>query len=61
MKEIVEITRMLSEMSTDTYQRCKYTMLAVSRGELGSTEDFAQKLFSLTDRHRPLQIGMKEG
>ena len=61
MKQIVEMTRMLSEMSTETYQRCKYTMLVVSRGKPGSTEDFVQKLFSLTDSRRPLQIGMKEG
>lgn len=57
MKEIIEMARMLLEMDTDTYLRCKYAMLVVSRGEPGPMEDFARKLFSLTDSRRPLQIG----
>lgn len=59
MKEIVEMLLMLHEMGTDTYLQCKYAMQAVSRGN--STEKFVDKLFIVTDRHRPALIGMKEG
>ena len=52
MKEIIE-------MSTDTYLKSKYTLLADSRGQQ-NVEEFTRRMFSLTDRHRPLQIGMKE-
>lgn len=59
MKEILEMLHMLHEMGTDTYLQCKYIMQAVSRG--GSTEKFVDKLFTVSDRHRPALIGMREG
>lgn len=60
MKEIIEMVQILSEMGTDTYLQCKYTMQAVSRNQK-RTEDFIEKLFSVADSRRPLQIGMKGG
>lgn len=57
MKEIIEILRILHEMSTDTYLQCKYTMQAASKES--STKRFVNKLFIVADRHRPALIGMK--
>lgn len=59
MKEVIEMIQVLLEMHTDTYLRCKYTLLAVSRKQQ-CAEDFVIKLFSLTDSRRPLLIEMKE-
>lgn len=59
MREIIEMVQILQGMGTDTYLQCKYTFLAGSR-ERQWVEDFTRKLFSVTDSHRPLQIGMKE-
>lgn len=59
MKEILEMLQMLHEMNTDTYLQCKYAMQAVSRSN--STEKFVDKLFIVSDRHRPALIGMKKG
>lgn len=60
MKEIIEMVQILSEMGTDTYLKCKYTMQAVSRDQK-RVEDLIDKLFHITDSRRPLQIGMKKG
>lgn len=57
MTELVEMTQILSNMSTDTYMRCKYALL-LSSSEHQETNAFFKKLFSLTDRHRPLGIGI---
>lgn len=59
MKEIIEMLQILHEMGTDTYLQCKYAMQTVSRGN--STEKFVEKLFIVTDKHRPVLIGMKGG
>lgn len=59
MEEIKMMIQILSEMSTDSYLQCKYVLMAVSR-ERPRVEDFTKKLFNLTDRRRPLQIGIKE-
>lgn len=60
MTEIMEMVQILQRMSTDTYQECKYTLLAGSR-KRPRVDDFTRKLFALTDSRRPLQIGTKEG
>ena len=60
MIEIIEMVQILQRMDTDTYQECKYTMLAGNR-ERPLVENFTRMLFSLTDSRRPLQIGMKGG
>lgn len=60
MKEIIEMVQILSEMGTDTYLQCKYTMQAVSRDQK-RVEDLIDGLFRITDSRRPLQIGMKKG
>lgn len=60
MKEIIEMIQILSEMGTDAYTECKYILLSVSAGHQG-THNFMDKLFEVTDRYRPISIGMKEG
>lgn len=60
MTEIIEMVQVLLDMRTDTYLQCKYTMLAVS-ADNPNLADFTKRLFRLTDRRRPLLIGMKGG
>ncbi len=60
MKEIIEMIQALLGMGTETYMKCKYTILAVSRKE-PKMKAFFEILFERTDRKRALLIGMKEG
>lgn len=60
MKDIIEMMQILLEIGTDAYMECKYILLSVNAGHQG-THNFMNKLFEVTDRHRPLTIGMKEG
>ena len=60
MKEVIEMTRMLLGMSTDTYLECKYILMAVSMEHKGK-QNFINELFRFTDKHRPLLIEMKIG
>ena len=60
MKEVVEMTQVLLEMSTDTYLKCKYALMAVSAEHKG-TQNFINELFKFTDKRRPLLIEMKKG
>lgn len=60
MKEIIEMIQILLEMGTDAYTECKYILLSVSAGQQ-RTHNFMNKLFEVTDRYRPLLIGMKKG
>ena len=61
MKETIGMIRILLEMSTDTYLKCKCIFLAVSTTEHQGMHDFINKLFELTDKRRPLSIEMKKG
>jgi hypothetical protein len=56
MKEVVEMTQVLLEMSTDTYLKCKYALI-----EHKGTQNFINELFKFTDKRRPLLIEMKKG
>lgn len=58
-KEIVELVNILTEMSLDTYMRCKYTILAACKHD-GSLYFFT-KLFALVDKRRPKLLEMKGG
>ena len=60
MKETIGMIRILLEMSTDTYLKCKCIFLAVST-EHQEMHKFINKLFELTDKRRPLSIEMKKG
>lgn len=60
MKEVIEMAQALLEMKPDTYMKCKYILLAVSREHEG-TKAFVRELFNFTDRKRPLLIEMKKG
>ncbi len=60
MKEIIELVQILLELGTDAYTECKYILLSVSAGHRG-THNFINKLFEVTDRHRPFLIEMKKG
>lgn len=58
-QELVKVMKALSNISTDSYSMCKYTLQAVS-GKQQEEKDFINELFRLTDNHRPLLIGMKK-
>lgn len=58
MKKVIEMMQILTEMDADTYMQCKYILLVVSKGR-NSMNHLVRTLFSLTDDHRPLCIGMK--
>lgn len=60
MKEIMELTQVLLEMGTDTYEQCRYMFLA-SRVEHPNIRGFLDILFEMTDRKRPRLIEMKKG
>lgn len=60
MKETIGMIRILLEMGTDTYLKCKYIFLALSTEHQG-THDFISKLFEHTDKRRPPLIEMKKG
>ncbi len=60
MKEVIEMTQTLLEMSEDTYLKCKYTLMLVSTEDL-KLQNFINKLFRFVDKRRPLLIEMKEG
>lgn len=58
MKEIIEMAQALLEMDINTYMKCKYTLQTVSKYN-PKLNNFINVLFSLTDKGRPLLIGMK--
>lgn len=60
MKKVIEMTHILTEMDADAYMQCKYILLVVSKRRNGMNH-LVKVLFGLTDEHRPLCIGMKEG
>lgn len=60
MKKVIEMTQILTDMDADAYMQCKYMLLVVSNRHNGMNH-LVKVLFSLTDEHRPLCIGMKEG
>ena len=60
MREVVEMAQTLLKMSTDTYMCCKYILLLSSK-EDKEVNAFFTTLFNLTDKYRPLHIGMRGG
>lgn len=59
-KMVTESAAALLKMDVDTYNRVKITLLSY-QSEYDACREYLQKLFTFTDRHRPLLIGMKEG
>lgn len=60
MREVIEMAQILLEMSTDTYLKSKYTLLAVS-SKHPEDKVFFDVLFDRIDKKRPLLITDKEG
>ncbi len=56
--EIMEMIIILTKMSTDTYEKCKYVVLASAHS---NALLFFKNLFATVEKRRPKQIGMKEG
>lgn len=60
MREVIEMAQILLEMSTDTYLKSKYALLAVSSKHPGD-KAFFDVLFDRIDKKRRLLIEDKRG
>ena len=58
MQEIIELLKILTELSFDGYMMCKYAIM--SKCHDYESEYFFTELFKVAERHRPKLIGMRE-
>lgn len=59
MQEIIEMLKILTELSFDGYMMCKYAIM--SKCHDYESEYFFTKLFEVAERRRPKMIEMKGG
>lgn len=59
-KIVLETVNELMKASTESYEEIRLTLLSRRSGDQ-NVDNYVKKLFEYTDKHRPLQIGMKRG